>query len=390
MTPVQTAIAVLVAVGIPVFFLVIIYALDLYASRTFSLVLICFGWGGIGGLGLAYAFNTYAAVPLIHRLHLDYIWLYVVFAPMAEEILKSLSLFYVSRRPEFTYFVDGAIYGFAAGIGFSITENFLYMTLYPQQGAGLYLVRALSTCLMHGTAAALVGVAVGRSRFQKRSGRNAALVGGWIAAITLHALFNSVSKAGFVSDNLVLPLVVGIGLAGVGLIASFISAGLREQRQWLAETLDRQMGVTGAEMRAAQAYATIDEVLEPIEQQFPRQVEQIETLLLRQAQMGIKRKVQQELDDPKVKERLGAEIEQLQTEVEQLQRDIGPYVMVFVRTVFPEGISDIWAQVVERMTTHDAPVDDSSRAKMLAASDKPAEAKQAPRSIFDVAREREE
>jgi len=165
---------------------------------------------------------------------------------------------------------------------------------------------------------------------------------------------------------------------------------LREQRQWLAETLDRQMGVTGAEMRAAQAYATIDEVLEPIEQQFPRQVEQIETLLLRQAQMGIKRKVQQELDDPKVKERLGAEIEQLQTEVEQLQRDIGPYVMVFVRNVFPEGISDIWAQVVERMTTHDAPVDESSWAKMLAASDKPAEAKQAPRSIFDVAREREE
>ena len=93
MSPVQTAIAALIAVGIPVFFLVIIYTLDLYASRTFDLVLICFGWGGIGGLGLAYAFNTYAAVPLIRQLHLDYIWLYVVFAPVAEEILKSMSLF---------------------------------------------------------------------------------------------------------------------------------------------------------------------------------------------------------------------------------------------------------------------------------------------------------
>jgi RsiW-degrading membrane proteinase PrsW (M82 family) len=175
---VQAAVAVLIAVGIPSTFLLIVYTLDLYASRTFHLVMLCFGWGGIGGLGLSYVFNTYAAIPLIQRLSLDYLFLYVVFAPVAEEIVKSLSLFYVSRRPEFTYFVDGAIYGFAAGIGFSITESFLYIGFRPHRGIPLMLVRAFSVCLMHGTAAGLVGAAVGRSRFQKRAGRRLAVFGG--------------------------------------------------------------------------------------------------------------------------------------------------------------------------------------------------------------------
>ncbi len=358
MTPLQIGLSALIAAGIPAIFLSIIYTLDLYASRTFRLVLLAFGWGAIGGVGISFLFNQYVAIPFITAQRLGIIWLYVAFAPLAEEIIKSLALVgYISRRAEFTYFVDGAIYGFATGIGFSIAENFLYMALFPNQGVGLSLVRSFTTCLMHGTASALVGAAIGRFRFQKRSGRWLAMFGGWGAAILLHATFNSVSKTALVPDTLVLPLSVAIGLGGVGLIAFFISLGLKEQREWLAETLDRQMGVTGAEMRAAQSYATIDEVLEPIAKQFPLQVEQIEQLLLYQAQMGIKKKVQQEIDDPKTKEQLGAEIAVIQEEMEQLRKEIGPYVMVYVRAIFPEGIQDIFDRLVERMTEQDGPVD---------------------------------
>ena len=58
MNPLQTILAVLIATGIPAVFLLIIYTLDLYASRTFRLVLLCFGWGAIGAFGLAYVTNS--------------------------------------------------------------------------------------------------------------------------------------------------------------------------------------------------------------------------------------------------------------------------------------------------------------------------------------------
>lgn len=345
MNPVQIILASLIAFGIPAIFLLIIYTLDLYASRTFKLVMICFGWGAVGGLGLAYLFNTYVALPMIHRMRLDYIWLYVAFAPVAEEILKSLSLFYVSRQKDFTYFVDGAIYGFAAGIGFSIVENFLYVQQNPQMGVPLALVRGFSTCLMHGTAAALVGAAMGRFRFKRGSSQLLALGGGWLAAILLHAAFNAISKAGLVPQGLVTPLAVAIGLAGVGLIAFFISWGLREEGQWMLETLNRTVNVSAAEARAAQAIATIDELLEPIAQQFPQKAEDVEALVLRQAQLGIKRKILGQLDDAEMKADLALEIEQMQAEMERLRKEIGAYVMVYVRSVFPEGALNVWSNL---------------------------------------------
>jgi RsiW-degrading membrane proteinase PrsW (M82 family) len=367
-SPIATVLAVVFAVAIPAVFLLIIYTLDLYASRTFGLVMLCFAWGGVGGVGLSFLFNTYVALPFIDNRGWDRVLLFVAFAPVAEEIFKSLSLFYVSRRKEFTYFVDGAIYGFAAGIGFSIAENILYLQYYPDQGIALSLVRSFSVCLMHGAAAGLVGAAVGRFRFRKRSGRGLAMLAGWGAAILLHAFFNSIAKTNWVidliGDGALVPLQVGVGLAGVGLIALFITLGLREQRQWFAETLDRRMGVTGAEVRAAQSYGSISEVLEPIAEQFPDQAEQVEALLLRQAQMGIKRKVQQQLDDDKLEKQIGQEIEQLQEEMERLRKEIGPYVMTFVRAVFPEGMLDVWARL-EAVALQSGPADVKRWTEML-------------------------
>jgi hypothetical protein len=178
---------------------------------------------------------------------------------------------------------------------------------------------------------------------------------------------------------------VVIGLAGVGLIAFFISLGLREQRRWFAETLDRKMGVTGAEVRAAQAYATIDEVLRPIAEQFPDQAEQVESLLLHQAQMGIKRKVQQEIGDAKLRDKLGEEIARLKAEMEQLRAEIGPYIMVYVRSVFPEGLLDVWSKL-ELLAAQSGPADVQRWAAML-----DAETSAAPvRDIFGRLREEEE
>jgi RsiW-degrading membrane proteinase PrsW (M82 family) len=354
---IQIILALAIAAGIPALFLLLIYTLDLYASRAFRLVVLCFGWGAVGAFGLAYLINTYVGLPLGRALKVDpQLFLVIAFAPVIEEIAKSLSLFYVSRRSEFTYFVDGAIYGFAAGIGFSIIENFLYLSMNPGLGIALALTRAFSTCLMHGTAAGLVGTVVGRFRFRRQSGRRLALIGGWVAAVVLHAFFNGISHTTLLPELAAVALAVVIGLAGVGLIAFFISVGLREERQWMGETLNRKVGVTAAEARAAQAYGNLDEVLKPIAQQFPQKAEQVEELLLQQAQMGIKSKVAQRLDDPQLKEQLAREIAQLRAEMERLRKEIGPYVMAYVRSVFPEGALDVWARL-EMIAVHTGPAD---------------------------------
>ena len=366
MNPLQTVLAVLIAAGTPAAFLLIIYTLDLYASRTFRLVVLCFGWGAVGAFGLSYLLNTYIGLPLGRALGATnpYLLLTVAIAPVIEETVKSLSLFYVSRRSEFTYFVDGAIYGFAAGIGFSIIENFLYLSQNPGMGIPLALIRSFSTCLMHGTAAGLVGAAVGRFRFRRRSGQGLGMAGGWLAAILLHAFFNGVSRAPALSESLTTIVAVGIGLAGVGLIGFFINLGLQEERQWLAETLDRRVGVTAAESRMVQSYASLDEFLQPIIEQFPREAEQVEAFLLRQAQLGIKRKVQQRVSDPKLQEQLGQEITQLQAEMNQIRRDVGVYVMSYVRSVFPDEALPIWSRL-EQLASQGGSPDLQRWSKML-------------------------
>jgi RsiW-degrading membrane proteinase PrsW (M82 family) len=385
MNSIQLIVAGLISIGIPAIFLLIIYALDLYASRTFRLVMVCFAWGAFGGLGLSYVFNTHVAVPMIRNLRLDYVWLYVAFAPIAEEILKSLSLFYVSRQKDFTYFVDGAIYGFAAGIGFSITENFLYVQQNPHMGIPLAIIRGFSTCLMHGTAAGLVGAAVGRFRFQRGSARVLALVGGWASAIVLHAVFNAIAKVNWVPEGLTTPLAVVLGLSGVGLIATFISWGLREEGKWMLETLNRKTNVTAAEARAAQSISTIAELLEPIAEQFPEKAEQVEGLVLKQAQLGIKRKVLERLEEPGLRDRLEEEVAQMQVEMEGLRTEIGPYVMIYVRSVFPEGAQNLWG-LLERPALNDSAADLKRWADMLTARQR----SPAQRSIFGSIREQQE
>lgn len=374
MDTLETALAALVAVGIPLLFLILIYTLDLYASSTFRLVLLCFAWGGMGGMGLAYMINNYVGMPLARALRPDYVLLYVAFAPVTEEILKSLPLFYISRQPEFTYFVDGAIYGFAAGIGFSIAENFLYLSWYPEIQIPLALVRAFSTCLMHGTATALIGAAVGRFRFQRFSNRALLLVGASIVAILVHVLFNGAVVVLQTRQGLGGLLSIASGLAGFGAVVWFVLLGLREERRWLMEsldqgmidlvnaeltpeeqkwmaaTLDRQAGVSVAEVRAGQSYHVLDEILEPAARQFPDKVELLKRIVLQQAQINIKRRVRDEVADPALRQEVAEEIDRLVAETKQLRREAGGCVMGYIQCVFGGSESEVWPCVENLMS----------------------------------------
>jgi RsiW-degrading membrane proteinase PrsW (M82 family) len=364
-----------IAILLPLGFLYLIYAQDLYGQGKFGYVLLSFGWG-LAAFGAAYGVNVLLISSGIVQsmLRVDSNTaiglLPVLFAPIVEEVLKSLVLIFLSRR--MTYFVDGAIYGFASGIAFSVLENILYLSRGSSGTAiVMALLRVFSTCLMHGAASALVGTAIGRLRYGRGLGRVASAVLGWALAIGLHMGFNRVLQYSTGLGSLLGAL--GIGIGGAGLIIVFIRWGLTEEKRWIQETLGIGTGTTrvsASEVQAVGKFEQIDELLRPVVERFGEEkIEEVEKFLLQQARMGIKRKARALSRDPREQEKLGQEIEQLHEQMNTIRRKVGVYCMSFVRAIFPEDALDLTTMLgplVQQAEEKGMSLDDPGSLKQLA------------------------
>jgi len=345
----QLLLPILISVAVPLAFLYMVRELDLYASGSFTTVVACF----LSGL-LAF-FGAYVANMTALRW-IEMILLTTLVAPIIEEVLKSLVLVYYVRRPDFTYFVDGAIYGFAAGTAFAIFENIFYLTQYGAgAGLGLSLSRAFSTSLMHGSASALVGVSLGRLRFGRGMARIASLIIGWGVAMAVHMSFNRLVASSLTTETLILAILIGLG--GVGVNAGLILWGLREERGWLRETLGLGVGVSAREAAVVQQLADLDTLLKPITERFgPEKRQQVEEFLRLQALLGLKRKAQELTPDAQLREELAAQVAEMRQEMDKIRRSVGLYCMSYVRSILPPETEPLWdrlGQVVaqERQAT---------------------------------------
>ncbi len=334
----------LVAVAVPVGFLGIVRWLDLYASGSIKGVLICFGWGLVA-FWLALQINSYVVQYVGFTLLVTFV------APVIEEVCKSLILVYYVRRSDFTYFVDGAIYGFAAGACFAVLENLLYLgRAGAGEGVALAFGRAFSTALMHGSATALVGISLGRLRFGRGVSRIVSLPLGWAAAMTLHMTFNNVVNQEAGALTLLLAIVMGLG--GVGLIAAFIFWGLAEERRWLREALNTKVGVSAGESAVVQKLDDLDSLLAPVEKNFgAKKRKQIETFLKLQAQLGLKRKVQVMTPDPGLRTEMERQVIELRREIDKVRRGLGVYCMSYVRSILPPETEPLWARLGQTLET---------------------------------------
>src|SRR3954454_25269144 len=118
-------------------------------------------------------------------------------APWIEEALKAIVMIGLFRFNRIGYKLDAVISGFAVGAGFSVVENVIYLTVFPDYGAGTWLVRGVGTAVMHGTTLAIVAAVA--HEFAEREMREAAadfdfhlwwFAPGYLAAVALHTLFN--------------------------------------------------------------------------------------------------------------------------------------------------------------------------------------------------------
>src|ERR1043165_6529536 len=118
-------------------------------------------------------------------------------APWSEEAFKAAIIIVLFGINRIGYKLDAVISGFAIGAGFSVVENIIYLTIYPDYGASTWLVRGLGTAVMHGTTLAIFATIA--HELAERETRGAAgdfnfrpwwFVPGYLAAVAIHMVFN--------------------------------------------------------------------------------------------------------------------------------------------------------------------------------------------------------
>lgn len=344
-------ITIAIAIAIPILFLYGIHWLDLYGSDRPRTVLLCFGWG----------FIAFVLAVLVNRFSTDIIGLDHAFvgtrtAPLVEEVFKSLILIYLVRRANFTYFVDGIIYGFASGIGFAVIENLRYIQLYPDSALILVISRDFSTALMHGTATGLTGFALGRFRLARGNSGILSLLLGWAAAMAVHYTFNNVALSAL-DPTLTEWILFAIGLGGVALVAVTILWGLREEGKWLREELGEKLHVSKEEANIVEHMGDLDELLAPVEKRFGKNKRnQVATLLHLEAQLALKQEAEDKTTDVKLREELADQIAKSEVELDLERRRAGLYVMSFVRAIMPPTDWSLWARLGQSLTGRKNPM----------------------------------
>ncbi|MEW6143394.1 MAG: PrsW family intramembrane metalloprotease [Thermodesulfobacteriota bacterium] len=188
-------VSLIVAVAPMVALLFFIWWVDQYDREPLKYVFASFLWGGLGAIAFS-ILGTEAGIRMLGGFvnSTGFDFPAVVLAPFIEEFMKGLIVFFLLRYRHFDNVTDGLVYGAASGLGFGMTENFMYFTQFAGNSPGyewlnLLFVRSMMTANMHCAASATFGAGISKL---KDGGKNAWLsVGGfYLLAVFLHATWN--------------------------------------------------------------------------------------------------------------------------------------------------------------------------------------------------------
>lgn len=185
-----------------------------YEPEPWSSVLKAFAWGATGAVLLALLLELVLAPgQALEPIGVSSaIATAVLVAPVVEEATKALGLRWVDDAH--VELEDGLVYGAAAGLGFSATENLVYgVSALAEGGIGNLVatvaVRTATSSLLHATASAVVGYALWRRRAGR--GGSGAVLAAYGVAVLLHAGFNLAA-----SSRLLLAFLAAAAIAIVG------------------------------------------------------------------------------------------------------------------------------------------------------------------------------
>ena len=197
------AFASLIAAVVPMFFyLLLIWWLDRNDREPFWLVLINFFWGATGAIFLGIIGSLIFQIPINEFIRLSNVddpnrisdlSGAVVTAPLVEEFTKGIFLVLMSYNKRFDGVVDGIVYGGAIGLGFGMTENFMYFLNYgttPVSWIMIVLIRTLFSAVMHCMSQATFGGFIGFAKFKPFFYKLFLIPAGFCLAVFLHFMWN--------------------------------------------------------------------------------------------------------------------------------------------------------------------------------------------------------
>lgn len=192
--------AVFLGMMIPLVFLILLL------KGENRMMMLFFAWGMT-----AFILSLTVSGILITRLQISAFHLSVTWAPVVEELFKALPLLYFLFRREKTEY-PLVYFAMAAGIGFSIQENYLYLmgfTSFGKSPAFYMVIRSITTCLMHGVATGMIGY--GLTLIRKYEIMVAPLLFGLFSVtIMLHALFNLYINSSIRLIGMLIPVLLYI------------------------------------------------------------------------------------------------------------------------------------------------------------------------------------
>jgi len=187
----------ILAAAIPILlYLILIWRMDKYEREPFLFVLIHFVWGALGAviIGISGSFFLSLTTGLIgQNSKASLIIQSIIFAPFSEEIAKGIFLLYSINSKKFDNITDGLVYGAAIGLGFGMTENFIYFISF---GATLFswvhivIVRSLFSAVMHCISTATFGAFLAIAKFSLPLGKNTLPFAGLSLAMFIHFMWN--------------------------------------------------------------------------------------------------------------------------------------------------------------------------------------------------------
>jgi protease PrsW len=203
---------------IPLLYVVWIRNTERCQRQQWVSVFICFFWGASLAVAAAFILEFGFMVSLtgaIQNTQEVSALMVIVIAPVVEEFAKPLIIGARSVRSQLKELEDGLIYGAAAGLGFSATENLFYGLDYINQDISTFLIlialRSFGACLLHASATSLTGYGYGKKILRRTS--LLLVLPYYGLAVVMHSFYN---------------FAVSLDITGIaiGLVVAFLFVGL--------------------------------------------------------------------------------------------------------------------------------------------------------------------
>jgi len=177
-------------------YLFLIWKFDRYDREPFGLVILNYLWGGLGAIFFAIIgsgiIGNILSFFISSHSQLEHTET-ILIAPFVEETTKGIFLLLTFTNKKFDNMTDGIVYGGAIGLGFGMTENFLYFIAFGttlNEWITIVIIRTLFSGVMHCVATATFGALLGYSKFKTTIFKVILPFFGWMAAVFIHFAWN--------------------------------------------------------------------------------------------------------------------------------------------------------------------------------------------------------